>query len=195
MTDSQWDKFLHIKTSGRDDSHSNQYRFPYEPTPYPVLLRLANSGYIRKKNIFLDYGCGKGRVDLFLAYQIGCRCIGVEYDERIYSNACKNKMTAVSGGKVEIINTKAEDYPVPPEVDRIYFFNPFSVEIFKRVISRLWESWDGRELLLFFYYISDEYIRWLSDVHGLLLVDEIDCRDLFEGNNSRERIMVYQFGY
>ena len=30
----QWDKLLKIKTTGRDDSHSDQYRYPYEPTPY-----------------------------------------------------------------------------------------------------------------------------------------------------------------
>ena len=28
----QWDKILKIKTTGRDDSHSDQYRYPYEPT-------------------------------------------------------------------------------------------------------------------------------------------------------------------
>ena len=38
----QWDKLLKIKTTGRDDSHSDQYHFPYEPTPYCVLERLAN---------------------------------------------------------------------------------------------------------------------------------------------------------
>ena len=58
-TEQHWDKLLHIRTSGRDDSHSDQYRYPYEPTPYTVLQRLADSGYIRKHNLLLDYGCGK----------------------------------------------------------------------------------------------------------------------------------------
>ena len=64
-----------------------------------MIERLAGSGYIEKKNVLLDYGCGKGRVDFFLAYQIGCRCIGVEYDERIYGNACENKENAQNGIK------------------------------------------------------------------------------------------------
>ena len=50
----QWDKLLKIKTTGRDDSHSDQYRYPYEPTPYCVLERLANSGLIGKKNVVLE---------------------------------------------------------------------------------------------------------------------------------------------
>lgn len=61
--ETKWDKFLRIHTTGRDDSHADQYRYPYEPTPYPVLERLANTGLIRKGNTLLDYGCGKGRVD------------------------------------------------------------------------------------------------------------------------------------
>lgn len=28
----------------------------------------------------------------------------------------------------------------------------------------------------------------------LMFVDEIDCRDLFEGDNPRERIMVFEMG-
>ncbi len=60
MTDAQWDKLLKIKTTGRDDSRSDRYRFPYEPTPYSVLERLARSRYLTKKDTLLDYGCGSG---------------------------------------------------------------------------------------------------------------------------------------
>lgn len=62
------DKILRIRTMGRDDSGADQYRYPYEPTPYSVLERLANTGLIQKRNTLLDYGCGKGRVDFFLSY-------------------------------------------------------------------------------------------------------------------------------
>ena len=195
MNESQWDKLLHIKTTGRDDSHSDQYRYPYEPTSYSVLERLANSGYIRKDNILIDYGCGKGRVSFFFAYQLRCHCIGIEYDERIFNIAVKNKVSAVSASKVDFINAKAEEYSVPAEADRFYFFNPFSAEILKKVMARIRESYDGREKLLLFYYPSDEYIAWLMTVDDLMFVDEIDCGDLFDGNNSRERIMIFGFGY
>ena len=46
---------------------------------------------------------------------------------------------------------------------------------------------------LFFYYPSDEYISYLMTVPELCFVDEIDCRDLFEGENIRERIVVFEF--
>ena len=193
MTD--WDRLLKIKTSGRDSTRSDQYRYPYEPTPYSVIERLAESGYIGKKNVLLDYGCGKGRVSFFLSYQVGCHCTGVEYDGRIYGAACENKENAARGGRVDFINAKAEEFEIPEETDRFYFFNPFSVEILQKVMGRIREAWNGREMLLFFYYPSDEYVAWLMTVDELMFLDEIDCRDLFDGEDPRERILVFEFGY
>ena len=87
----KYDTLLKIKTTGRDDSRSDQYCYPYEPTPYGVLERLAYCGYLGKKNHLIDYGCGKGRVDFFLAWQVRCRTTGVEYDERMIKAAEENR--------------------------------------------------------------------------------------------------------
>lgn len=188
-----WDKLLQIRTTGRDDSNSDQYRYPYEPTPYSVLERLANSGLICKKDVVLDYGCGKGRVDFFLSYQTKATTIGVEYDERIYGRALENQKTAISGTRTEFVLARAEEYEVPAEVNRYYFFNPFSVELLQKVMARIIESHyeKTRELFLFFYYPSEEYISYLMTVDELEFYDEIACGDLFEGNDLRKRIMIF----
>lgn len=192
--EAQWDKLLKIKTSGRDDSNSDQYRYPYEPTPYCVLERLANSGLIGKRNVVLDYGTGKGRVCFYLSYQTRCQSVGIEYDERIFTEAMKNKEMAVSNSRTSFQRKAAEGYPVPKEIDRCYFFNPFSVELLQKVLARIYESFyeNPRELFLFFYYPSDEYISYLMTQEQLMFVDEIDCMDLFEGRNQREKILVFE---
>lgn len=194
MNENEWDKLLKIKTTGRDDSNSDQYYYPYEPTPYSVLERLANSGFIGKKNAILDYGCGKGRVEFFLTYQLRCYCTGVEYDQRICTSALENQKTAVSSGKVKFEMENAENYEISDNIDRIYFFNPFSLEILRKVIARILESYfaNPRQILLLFYYPSDEYISYLMTVKELVFWDEIDCRDLFKGNNKREKIVVFE---
>ena len=137
QNETQWDRFLKIRTSGRDDSHADQYRYPYEPTAYVVLERLANSG---------------------------------------------------------LILSSAENYELPPEVDRCYFFNPFSVEILHSVLARIYESYyeNPREILLFFYYPSEEYISCLMTEEQLMFYDEIDTSDLFPGEDKRERIMIFE---
>ncbi len=188
-----WDKLLQIKTTGRDDSNSDQYRYPYEPTPYSVLERLANSGFIRKRDVVLDYGCGKGRVDFFLSYQTGANTIGIEYDERIYQRALENQKTAISRAKTEFVLARAEEYNVSSEVNRYYFFNPFSVELLRKVMARIIESYyeKPREVFLFFYYPSEEYISYLMTVEELEFYDEIACDDLFRESDVRERIVIF----
>lgn len=196
MCEAKWDKLLKIKTSGRDDSHSDQYRYPYEPTPYSVLERLANSQFIRKGDTLLDYGTGKGRVCFYLSYQTRCKTIGIEYDERIYKTAEENRLHSVSGACTSFVMTSAEEYSVPEEVTKCYFFNPFSVEILQKVLARIQESYyqNPREIQLFFYYPSDEYVSYLMTQDYLMFDDEIDCRDLFEGNGEREKILIFEVG-
>ena len=192
-----WDKRLQIKTIGRDDLNADQYHHPYEPTPYSVLERMASGQWISKDDVLLDYGCGKGRVDFFLSYRTKARTIGIEYDERIYQSALENQKTAVSKAAAEFVLARAESYDVPPEVNRCYFFNPFSAEILRKVMARILESYytHPREILLFFYYPADEFISYLMTVEELEFLDEIECDDLFRKNPQRERIMIFSLPF
>lgn len=190
------DKLLKIKTTGRDDTNSDFFNFPYEPTPYSVLERIASSGYFRKGNNLVDYGCGKGRVDFYLSYYTKCKSIGIEYDHRIYRAAMENMKSAVSSGRVSFEAADAQVWNLPENIDRCYFFNPFSVEILRKVISHVRESYymNPREILLFFYYPSDEYMAYLSSLPDLEFFDEIDCQDLFPEKNKRERVVIFKLG-
>lgn len=189
-----WDATLKIRTAGRDETNADQYHHPYEPTPYSVLERLADSGFFGKEDVVLDYGCGKGRVGFFLSHQTEARTIGIEYDERIYQDAVENRKSAPSKAKEDFVLTRAEEYAVPAEVNRCYFFNPFSVEILHKVMARILESWyeAPREVFLFFYYPADEYVSYLMGVEELDFYDEIECDDLFPGKDNRERILIFQ---
>lgn len=196
MTDHEhtWDAALGVKTIGRDDANADAYHHPYEPTPYTVLKRLADSGLIGREDVVLDYGCGKGRVGFFLSHQTGARVIGIEYDDRIYAEALLNRNDAASRAKAEFVLTGAETYALPPAVNRCYFFNPFSLEILRKVMARILESWyeQPRRLLLFFYYPADEYLAYLMTVEELEFYDEIECEDLFAGKDARERILIFE---
>ena len=190
--ESIWDQQLQIHTIGRDDQNADEYRYPYEPTPYPVLERLSDSGLIGAADVVLDYGCGKGRVGFFLSQQTGAKTIGIEYDEHIYRQALENQNTALS--KADFVLTRAESYAVSPDVTRCYFFNPFSADILHKALARILESYyeNPREILLFFYYPSDEYVAYLMTVDELDFYDEIACGDLFPGKDNRERILIFE---
>ncbi len=193
LADEIIDKKLKIHTTGRDDSRADEHHHPYEPTPYSVLKRLAESGYINSDSKVIDYGCGKGRVGFFLNHELGCHIIGVDYDDQMYLVAGENQKTYGKNQNVKFVCAKAEEFQVE-DADSFYFFNPFSVEILKAVLAQITESYyeDPRDMLLFFYYPSDEYLAYLMTVPELSFLDEVDCRDLFEGNDARERIMIFE---
>lgn len=133
-------------------------------------------------------------VCFYLSYQTRCKTIGIEYDERIYKAAVENKETAVSGNRAEFVLCSAENYKVPANVDRCYFFNPFSVEIFQSVLARIYESYyeNPREMFLYFYYPSEDYVSSLMMQEQLMFYDEIDTSDLFSGEDNREKILIFQ---
>lgn len=187
----QYDKLLHIRTSGRDDTNSNFINYPYEASPYCVLERLAYSGYIKKKEYIIDFGCGKGRVDFYLAYCAKANMIGVEYDQRLYNSAILNKQNALSKNRTSFYLCEASIFDIDNNITGAYFFNPFSVEVLEKVISNIKISLNNnpRDFKLFFYFPSLEYLSYITN-NNIKIIDKIDCQDLFIDNKEREYILI-----
>ncbi len=198
------DALLGIRTTGRDESHATQDSNPYEPTPYAVLERLANSGLTGKRNLLVDYGCGKGRVGLYLAYQARCRSVGVERDPLLLEAARRNRRAApfmqgpYAADRVAFELADAAAYDPPQAADRFYFFNPFSVEVFAQVLERIRRSLADapRAAAVLLYYPDDTYLDLLEQTPWLAADPDarIDCRDLFGGGDPRETVLVYRAG-
>ncbi len=193
MREKEWDRLLNISTAGRYDKLADDFIYPYEPTPYSVLERLLDSGLITRDNTLIDYGSGKGRASLFLAKTTGCRAVGVEFSRLLHDAAAKNLASSSLKNRVSFVLQRAEWYIPPAAADRCYFFNPFSEELLRRVLVNLVDSFYDfpREILLFFYYPSAEYIEVIRDFPEITFLDEIPCEDLFRQKDGRERILIF----
>ncbi len=193
MKEHEWDRLLGISTMGRYDRHADDFIYPYEPTPYSVLERLLDSGLITPGTFLADYGCGKGRVGFFLARTAGCRVAGIELNERMYESALENLSSFQLKDRISLVQARAEEWPLPHAANACYFFNPFSQEILRKVINNILDSFyeDPRQIRLFFYYPSLEYLDLLTDIPELEYDDEINCTDLFKNTDPRERILVF----
>jgi len=187
-------RMLGIRTTGRDESHASVDNNPYEPTPYKVLDRLANSGYLRKGNLLVDYGCGKGRVGLYLSYMTRCNSLGIECDEWLYAAASRNLSTAASGRRCAFELADARTYVPPPAADRFFFFNPFSAEVFAQALAGIERSLAAqpRKALLILYYPDASFVERLDAISWASLAERIDCADLFDGHDPRECMLVYR---
>ena len=188
LTEREWDRALRIQTIGRADETGAKY-MPYEPTPYPVLERLAASGFLRPDDHLLDYGCGKGRVAFFLAARIGCRVTGIDHSEKLVAMAEANRARAACAARTRFLRARAEDYE-PREENAFFFFNPFSEAVLRVVLRRVARA-RPRDARLILYYPSDAFLACLAETDWLRPTGEIDCRDLF-GGNPRERVVMYE---
>lgn len=192
MNDREWDKRLRIRTIGREDEADPNYS-PYEPTPYAVLQRLADSGLVTRRSRLIDYGCGKGRAVFFLASTVGCAATGIDHSRKLIDLAVENRRTCRAGDRVRLIRALAEQYK-PVDEDAFFFFNPFSGKVFEGVLRRIAASRTARPrpVTLLMYYPSEAYMAALEAAEGFARLSPVDCRDLFGGKNERERIEVWR---
>lgn len=195
--DAKWERRLGISTAAAAFEKDDKNHSRYEPSAYAVLERLAQSGWIGREDVVVDYGCGKGRVGFYLNYLLGCRTIGVEYDAGLCLAAEENRRGyAGKRAGVEFVCAPAENYALPPEANCFYFFNPFSVKILQGVLTRILESWyeQPREMKLFFYYMLDEMRSFMLAQDMFSYAGEVDCGDCFRNADAKERITVFTIG-
>ena len=188
------DRQLNINTIGRDETHSDEHHSPYEPTPYCVLDRMLDNGVFDEVSYLIDFGCGKGRVSFYLAYRCGIRTIGIEKEFVFYKAALKNLSGFSKNEFIQFENVSAESYDIPSEADAFFFFRPFSETILRRVIRNIIVSYYDcpRRIKLIFYYVTPEYFSCLGDYPEFELIQDIDCRDLFNSKDTKDRILLYQ---
>jgi len=195
MNEHQFDKCLHISTVGE------QYGFPklahyhrYEPTPYAGLEQLFSEYEMPDHPVFIDMGCGKGRVPIYVHHKFHIPTIGVEMDAGFYAEAENNKKSYLqkksAQAPISFIHSIAEDYAIQPCDTVFFFFNPFSINIFRTVIHNIWKSYElhMREIHIILYYPPYDYLQFLHHGTPLELIHEVHLEN---ETNINERLCVF----
>jgi SAM-dependent methyltransferase len=123
-----------------------EHRKPYAPTPWRLLSRLLRRDEVNDTDVFVDFGCGSGRVMLEAAERYPFRrLVGVEIVPEL-AEAARALLRAnerrLAGRRWEIVTADVLDFEVPDDVTIAYFFDPFTGPVFEGVLAKLEASVD-----------------------------------------------------
>lgn len=196
MTEQRYERLLQIETAKPQQGFPASVEYHrYEPTPYEALDLLRDAYPLAATDTVVDFGSGKGRLPFYLAYTFRVRAIGVEMDGGFHEAALDNWINYSkkhhTRGSVQLIHDYAERFIIPPEANRFYFFNPFSVNVFRDVVSNIIASVERspRPVDLIFYYPADEYLHFLNDETPFQYVQGVRL----PLKNLHERFLIYRF--
>ncbi|MEI2666032.1 class I SAM-dependent methyltransferase [Rossellomorea sp. LJF3] len=202
MTEHDYDTLLNIKTGDRQIGFHRSFHYHrYEPTPYAALQELFQSYELKSNDRVVDFGCGKGRLNFFVHHLFQSTVIGVEMNDEFYGDCMRNlssyrEKTKIRNDAISFRHCLAEDYEINPADNRFYFFNPFSVQIFIKVINHILLSVESfpRDIEILLYYSSDDYVHFLEDHPLFQLRKEVVLTGEF-AKNEYERFLVYGLMY
>lgn len=202
MKEKYYEKLLNINTIGNQDwKKTSIHNHPYEPTLYIALEELFKNYQLLENDYVVDFGCGMGRLLFFINYYFKSNVTGIEVNERYYKEALYNKINYEKinkkyTDKINFICTKAQNYKIKDLENKFYFFNPFSIHIFSKVIDNILKSYEEnpRNMDIIMYYPSQEYLDFLDYKTPFMMYKEILLKDLYY-KDDKEKFVIYSLHY
>ncbi|KXH80664.1 methyltransferase [Sporosarcina sp. HYO08] len=199
MDEKSVDRMLRIQTVGvREWHHQSSHYNRYEATPYVALEALFDAYPLKKTGQIVDFGCGKGRLAFYVHHRLDGSITGVEMNGQLFRQAMENLVSYTakkksSKGVIRFEQLLAENYNVERSDQCFYFFNPFSIQIFRKVVYNILHSveTDNRTVDIILYYPTDEYIEFLEDESPFERLMEVQVPGLYE-MNANERFLLFR---
>jgi SAM-dependent methyltransferase len=145
----------------------------YEASGWFYLHRALRGVSITARDVFVDFGSGKGRVVAQAArYPFG-RVVGVEISEDLTAMARANIEDArprLACQDIELVTSDALSYDIPADMTMAYLHNPFGGEVFQRVIDRIIHSVDRSPRQLTLIYVNPVMADYVRDTGRFDLV-------------------------
>ena len=115
----------------------------YVATDYKTLKIALGHIQVRPgKDVFVDFGSGKGRAVMLAAELPFLRVMGIEFSEQLHRQAHQNlrSLRRRVCNDVELICADARDWKIPHDVTVLFFFNPFEGEVLAKVFDNIRQS-------------------------------------------------------
>lgn len=196
-----YEKLLNIKTSGTQKNFNESIHYHrYEATSYAVLESLFKEYTLKNNDAVVDFGSGKGRLNFYINHFFNVPVTGIEMNNFLYQESLNNKKLYLIKHKnsedcINFVNCFAEEYKIKSTENKFYFFNPFSLQIFTKIIDNILLSVENniRPVDIILYYPSEDYIYYLENNTAFQLYKEINI--ITNNTDTRQKILIYNLPY
>jgi SAM-dependent methyltransferase len=147
----------------------------YTPIAYRHLLPLIDRLPASKEHVFLDYGCGFGRVLVAAARRPYSSVLGVELVPEFAAAARKNIQRArgLKCHDVRVIQADATTFDLPDSVNVLHFYNPFRGRVLDAVLRKIRESLDRNPRVIHtLYFNRDDFHRIAAENPWIEILEE-----------------------
>lgn len=153
LIDRFWERRLRIHTTGSVEVHQPDAN-RYATFSYVSIRRILSKLDLAPRDVFVDIGCGKGRVVCCAAKENVQRVIGVEIDSALCDLARANAdILPAPHAPIEIVNSAAQEFDYAT-CTAFFLFNSFGAETLERVIESIEQSWRANRRSLKFVYVN-----------------------------------------
>lgn len=185
-----------LRTGGRtfEREHLRVGRLGYVASAWRTLPRALHCVGVSQDDVFIDFGCGKGRVVHQAAKRRFRKVIGVEISP-VLADAARQALSARKHQHrcrdVEIVVADAREYRVPDDLTIVYFFHPFFGETLDAVLEDIIGSIDRnprRVSIIYSYPLAGDQVlatqrfRLVKQLRG----------SLRSNSNSLHRTNIYE---
>lgn len=196
MAERKYEQLLNIRTTGMREWRNQTHYNRYEATPYKALEELFRHYKLNKSDRLVDFGSGRGRVPFYIHNRFKIPVTGVEVNDQTFEEALDNKSSYRYKAKdiaapIRFDFAMAEQFEVDKTDNVFYFFNPFSPDIFKKVVKNILRSVEKEErpVDLILYYPTPRYKEILTKKGAFKLVNKVKVPG---ATDKLEKFLIYR---
>lgn len=176
-----------IETRGHfpagEDSSLNQDMYGYLPAFYGKIEKMVDFLKLTENDIFVDLGCGAGRVVFKVALENLKKVIGLELDKNLIDIARRNPNNLKkSNTAIELIHTDAATYKITEE-NIFFLFNPFGHKTLQQVVLNIKQSLVAYPRKVRIMYYAPAHRELLYNQDWLFLEANIENNDCLVWSN------------
>lgn len=196
LSEKKFDRTLHIRTVGLREwgKEANKYN-RYEATPYAALEQLFETYSFHPEDQLIDFGSGRGRVAFYIHNRFNIAVTGIEahdttFEEALINEEMYRKSRTHLDAPLLFEFALAEQYEIAENYNKFFMFNPFSVHIFKKVMTNIMKSYERkpRTMELILYYPLNDFIHYLRTRTPFELVNKVKVKNGEHGSYGRFEI-------